>query len=156
MHGVPCSTANVGWVKHLLKLFNNEVGLGRPPQLNFLRRVSFFIRATFCNSQLIKPERTAGLPGWSMRQRGYFPATAHFMFDLTCDVTCDSRVTFFSFIWKISSRALHCRLNFSGTSIGYRDSTGAAIPPPPPPQQRAGVGLGPAGRRLKIARRTNP
>ena len=31
MHRVPCSTANVSLIKHLLKLFSNEVDLGRPP-----------------------------------------------------------------------------------------------------------------------------
>ena len=53
------------------------------------------------------------------------------------------RVKFFSCIWMISSRALHSQLNFSATSIGYRDRWGSATAP----QQRAGVGLGPAGRR---------
>ena len=31
MHRVQCGTANVGLIKHLTKLFSNEVGLGRPP-----------------------------------------------------------------------------------------------------------------------------
>ena len=71
---------------------------------------------------------------------------------LTWPVT--SQVTpglnFFNFIWKISSRPLHCRLNFSATSIGFRDRWGGATPPPPP-QQRAGAGQGPAGRGLSTA-----
>ena len=46
------------------------------------------------------------------------------------------RGQFFNFIWKISSRLLHCRLNFSATSFGYRDRWGAATPPPPPPPSR--------------------
>ena len=46
----------------------------------------------------------------------------HVVFDLTCDVTGDPRVQFFNSIWNISSSALHCRLNFSATSIGYRDT----------------------------------
>ena len=64
----------------------------------------------------------------------------HFVFDLTCDVTGDLEVNFLNFIWKISSRPFHCRLNFFPTSVG---------PPPPPHQQRVGAGLGPAGRGLK-------
>ena len=40
----------------------------------------------------------------------------HFVFDLTCDVTGDPGVFFFNLICKISSRALHCWLNFSATS----------------------------------------
>ena len=35
----------------------------------------------------------------------------HFVFDLTCDVTGDPEVKFSNFIWKISSRPFHCRLN---------------------------------------------
>ena len=70
-----------------------------------------------------------------------------FVFDLTCDVTGDPGVKYFNFIWKISSRALYCRLIFSAMSISYRDRWGV-LRPPPPPQQRAGVGLGPAGRGL--------
>ena len=54
------------------------------------------------------------------------------VFDLTCDVTGDPGVKFFKFIWKISSRPLHFRLNFSATSIGYRDRWGRYSPPPPP------------------------
>ena len=45
----------------------------------------------------------------------------HFVFDLTCDITGDSEVKFLNFIWKISSRPFHCRLNFSSTSVGFRD-----------------------------------
>ena len=73
----------------------------------------------------------------------------HFVFDLTCDVTGDPEVKFLNFIWKISSRPLRCRLKFSVTSFGYRDRWGRYAPPPPP-QQRAGVGLGPAGRGLIV------
>ena len=72
----------------------------------------------------------------------------HFVFYLTCDVTGDLEVKFLNFIWKTSSRPFHCRLNFSPTSVGFRDRWGAATPPPPPPQQRVGSGLGPAGRGL--------
>ena len=70
----------------------------------------------------------------------------HFVFDLACDVTADPGVNFFNFIWKIASKPLHCRLNFFATSIGFQDIWGPL--PPPPPQQRAGAGLGPAGRGL--------
>ena len=73
----------------------------------------------------------------------------HFVFDLTCEVTGDPGVKFFDFIWKILSRSLHCGLNFSATSIGYRDRWGRYAPPPPP-QQRAGAGLGPAGCGLIV------
>ena len=45
----------------------------------------------------------------------------HFVFNLTCDVTGDAGLKFFNVFWKISSRPLYCRLNFSTTSIGYRD-----------------------------------
>ena len=63
----------------------------------------------------------------------------HFVFDLTCDVTDDPEVIFFKLIWKISSRALHCRLNFSATPIGYRDSReGGRYAPPPPPAEGRG------------------
>ena len=48
----------------------------------------------------------------------------------------------------ISSGPFHCRLNFSATSFGYRDRWGGRYDPPPPLPQRAGVGLGPAGRGL--------
>ena len=44
-----------------------------------------------------------------------------FVFDLTCDVTGDTGVNFFNFIWKISSRTLYCRFNFPVTSIDYWD-----------------------------------
>ena len=70
-----------------------------------------------------------------------------FVFDLTCDVTGDPGNKFFNFIWKISSRLLYCRLNFSVTSIGYRDRWGGGEGATAP-QQRAGIGLGPAGRGL--------
>ena len=53
-----------------------------------------------------------------------------------------------SFIWKISSRPFHCRLNFSPTSVGFRDRWGGRYAPPP--QQRVGAGLGPAGRGLNL------
>ena len=56
----------------------------------------------------------------------------------------------FKLYLKISSRPLHCRLNFSSTSFGYRDrwwGGGGRYAP----QQRAGVGLGPAGRGLTRA-----
>ena len=62
-----------------------------------------------------------------------------FVFALTCDVTSNSEVKFFNFIWKIPSRAIHCRCNFSPLLLVTEIVT-------PPPQQRAGVGLGPAGR----------
>ena len=48
----------------------------------------------------------------------------HFVFDLTCDVTSDPGVKVFNFIRNISSTSLHCRLNFSAASIGYRDRWG--------------------------------
>ena len=70
----------------------------------------------------------------------------HFVFDLTFDVTGDLEVKFLNFIWKNSSRPFHCRLNFSPTSVGFRDRWGGATAPPP--QQRVGSGLGPAGRGL--------
>ena len=70
----------------------------------------------------------------------------HFVFDLTCDVTGDLEVKFLNFIWKISSRPFHCRLNFSPTSVGFRDRWGGADTAP---QQRVGSGLGPAGRGLR-------
>ena len=73
----------------------------------------------------------------------------HFVFDLTCDVTGDLEVKFLNFIWKISSRPFHCRLNFSPTSVGFRDRWGGRYGPPP--QQRVGSVLGPAGRGLTRA-----
>ena len=71
----------------------------------------------------------------------------HFVFDLTCDVTGDLEVKFLNFIWKISFRPFHCHLNFSPTSVGFRDRWGADTPSPPL-QPRVGSGLGPAGRGL--------
>ena len=62
----------------------------------------------------------------------------YFAFDLTCDVTDDLEVKFLNFIWKISSRPFHCRLNFSPTSVCSRDRWGAATPPPPPPAKGRG------------------
>ena len=50
---------------------------------------------------------------------------------LTCDVTGDPEVKFFKLIWKILSRPLHFRFNFSATFIGYRDRWGALCLPPP-------------------------
>ena len=74
---------------------------------------------------------------------------SNILFDLTCDVTGDPGVKFLNFICKTSSRPLHCRLNFSATSIGFRDRW---VPlRPPPPQQRVGAGLGSAGRGLTWA-----
>ena len=69
----------------------------------------------------------------------------HFVFDLTCDVTGDLEVKFLNFIWKVSSRPFHCRLNFPPTCWFPRKMGG---PLRPPPQQRVGAGLGPAGRGL--------
>ena len=60
----------------------------------------------------------------------------HFVFDLTCDVTGILEVKFLNFIWKISSRPFHCRLNFSPTSVGFRDRWGPIRPPPPPAEGR--------------------
>ena len=57
----------------------------------------------------------------------------HIVIDLTCDVTGDTGVKFLNFIWNILSGALHCQLNFSATSIGYRDSREGPLRPPPPP-----------------------
>ena len=59
----------------------------------------------------------------------------HFVFDLTCDVTGDTGVKFFNFIWKISSRPLHCRSIFFAMSIGYRNRWGRYAPPPPHPAE---------------------
>ena len=73
----------------------------------------------------------------------------HFVFDLTFDVTGDLEVKFLNLIWNISSRPFHCRLNFSPTSVGFRDRWGGRYGPPP--QQRVGSGLGPAGRGLTLA-----
>ena len=70
------------------------------------------------------------------------------MFYLTCDVTGDPGAKFFNFIWKISSRPLHCCLYFSATSIGYRDRWVGGGGGRFTPQKRAGVGLGPARRGL--------
>ena len=70
----------------------------------------------------------------------------HFVFDLTCNVTGDLEVNFLNSIRKISSRPFHCRLNFSPTSVGFRDRWGAATAP----QQRVGAGLGPAGRGIRL------
>ena len=60
----------------------------------------------------------------------------HFVFDLTCDVTGDLDVKFLNFIWKILSRPFHFRLNFSPTSVGFRDRWGAATAPHPPAKGR--------------------
>ena len=74
----------------------------------------------------------------------------HFVFDLTCDVTGDPGIKFLSFIWKMSSRPLHYRLNFSTTPL-VSEIDGGPLRPPPPPQQRVGGGLGPAWRGLTWA-----
>ena len=76
----------------------------------------------------------------------------HFLFDLTCDVTGDLEVKFSNFIWKISSRPFHCRLNFSPTSVGFRDRWGGPIrPPPPPPPAEGRVRARPSRARVKPA-----
>ena len=50
---------------------------------------------------------------------------SHFVFDLTCDVTGDTGVNFFNFIWKISSSTLYCRLNFwRGLRLVYAERNG--------------------------------
>ena len=74
----------------------------------------------------------------------------HFVFDLTCNVTGDPEVKFLNFIWKISSRPFHCRLNFPPTSVGFRDRWGAATAPPPPPPAEGRVRTRPSRARVKI------
>ena len=71
----------------------------------------------------------------------------HFVFDLTCDVTGDLEVKFLNFIWKISSRPFHCRLNFFPTSVGFRDRWGGRYGPPPPAEGR--VRTRPSRARVK-------
>ena len=72
----------------------------------------------------------------------------HFVFDiflyLLKKYSVTSQVTqghFFKFMLYISSRAIHCGLNMSAMSFGYRDSREGPLRPPP--LQRAGVGPGP-------------
>ena len=74
----------------------------------------------------------------------------HFVFDLTCDVTGDLEVKFLNFIWKISSRPFYCRLNFSSTSVGFRDRWGGEIRPPPPPPAEGRVRTRPSRARVKF------
>ena len=72
---------------------------------------------------------------------------SHFVFDLICDVTGDTGVNFFNFIWKISSRTLYCRFNFPVTSIDYWDRLGGGGGATAR-QQKVGVGQGSAARGL--------
>ena len=72
----------------------------------------------------------------------------HFVFDLTCDVTCDPGVKFSNFIWKISAMPLHCSVNFFATPVGFRDKWGGGATPPLPAEGRGRTR--PSGARVKV------
>ena len=66
------------------------------------------------------------------------------MFDLTCDVTGDTEVTFLLHVIGLIQDYL-VPVEFSFRPLGSRQHGGHYAPPPPPPAKGAGR-TGPAGR----------